>query len=178
MNWLSSASLLALGFFLATSTWPKLKRPVLFSAALVGYGLPRRMAVILGPVLIAAEGIATVLCLAPIAPRVAGFAAGGLFAVYSAVVALTLLRGESQISCGCFAFGHDRPISWTLLARNAIAIGLTILPIESNRSASGALELVLAGLSAAVFALVLALADELGFLHDLRFQSEIRGTAA
>lgn len=134
MSLLPSAALLALGFFLASSTWPKLRRPHVFSAALMGYGVSRWLALVLGPILIALEGVAAVLCLVPFAPRVAGLMAFGLLVTYSAMVAFTLLRGKSRISCGCFAFGHDRAISWTPLARNGLGALLAATAAVPERS--------------------------------------------
>lgn len=167
MSWLSSAGLITLGVVLGTSTIPKIRRPYAFTAALVGYGVPRQLSVLLSPILIAVEAVAAVLCLLELTPRVAAGAALGLFALYSGVVAAALLRGKSHMSCGCYAFGNDRSISWTLLVRNVLAGIVAAPPLITNALATDWTGWVLAALAAAFMTALIALADELGAFYDL-----------
>ena len=50
--------------------------------------------------------------------------AAAMFGVFLAAVAINLLRGRRDISCGCFGGHHT--IDWWLVARNAAFISLTI----------------------------------------------------
>lgn len=48
----------------------------------------------------------------------AAWAAGGLLTFYALVMAVSLLRGRREIDCGCG--GAPEPLSWALVARNAV----------------------------------------------------------
>lgn len=166
MTWLSSAALITMGVVLGTSTLPKIRRPYAFAAALVGYGVPRQVAIVLGPILITLEAAVAALCLTEFKPRMAAVGALGLFILYSAVVGWALLRGKNHVSCGCYAFGNDRSISWTLLVRNALASTIAIPPLMTGVPAANAAGWTLAALTAAYLTALIALVDELGAFYD------------
>jgi uncharacterized membrane protein YphA (DoxX/SURF4 family) len=167
MTWISTSCLLALGIFFGSSVLPKLRQPYRFTAALVGYGLSRRMSEALAPVAIGAEAAAAILLLVPLWPRLAGGMALGLLGLYSGFVTYALTQGRTKTSCGCFAFGTDRTISVSLLVRNGAAALLTIPPIAWGGIAAGWISWTFAALAAALLTTVLALVDELGAFYDL-----------
>lgn len=48
----------------------------------------------------------------------------GLFLLFGGAVAVNLLRGRRDISCGCLGLQHDQRLSWSLVMRNATLAGL------------------------------------------------------
>ena len=85
--------------------------------AAVALGVPRSVAGSVGPVVPYVELVIAVALLAGTSARVASGAATVLFAVFTALVARTLKRGERP-PCNCFGQVHDAPISMVTLARN------------------------------------------------------------
>jgi methylamine utilization protein MauE len=58
---------------------------------------------------------------AALAPGRAGAAAAAvLLTSYGAAIALNLARGRRAIDCGCLGPGQSQPLSWALVARNAV----------------------------------------------------------
>ncbi|MEJ8548725.1 MauE/DoxX family redox-associated membrane protein [Brevibacillus borstelensis] len=49
-----------------------------------------------------------------------------LLAIYSLAIVVNLLRGRKEISCGCGGAAGDHPISWFLVLRNFLLIGMGI----------------------------------------------------
>ena len=125
---------IAMGLLLASAAWHKARTFAVFAAVLADYRL-------LPPALVAPA--ARVLPLAETAlaagwlsgsarPFVAGLTAG-LFAVYGTAIAVNLLRGRVHISCGCGlggTAGAGQLLSWGLVLRNALLIGLCLLPLS------------------------------------------------
>ena len=73
-----------------------------------------------------------------------------LFATYALAIAVNLIRGRKDIDCGCG--GPAQPLSWLLVARNALLVGLSLaltLPVlERSLSAVDAFALGLTTLLA------------------------------
>lgn len=93
------------------------------------FGAPERLVAVLAPALPAAE-IAVAILLLPVATREVGAAGAlGLLGVFSAAIALSLVRGRTP-DCHCFGQLHSAPASWKTLVRNgllgAVAAGLLI----------------------------------------------------
>ena len=69
-------------------------------------------------------------------PELRGFGGVGavtLLTLYSIAISINLSRGRRDLDCGCDGPGKSRPISPTLLARNALLIamaGLSALPLS------------------------------------------------
>ena len=113
----------------------------------VAYGLPPLEAA-------AALG----LLIAPArAPAASGAAA--LLVVFGLAMAVNLVRGRVEIDCGCFASALKQRISWSLVARNLVLIGLALLALRAPLAPRPLiwLDLVTVG-SAAVGALLLYVA--------------------
>lgn len=55
------------------------------------------------------------------------FASAALFILFSIAVAVNLLRGRRNISCGCFGPQQNHHLTWILVARNMILAGLVAL---------------------------------------------------
>lgn len=108
---------------------------VLFAAAAVGkltameefYGVVRNFRLLPdGPSRIAAMvlpvtelAVAAGLLITPLAVP-AALTAAVLLAVFGLAIAINVLRGRTQIDCGCFRNGMKQRISWAMVGRNAV----------------------------------------------------------
>lgn len=164
---MTSACLLALGMFLATSVWPKLRDLRRFVDALEGYGIPSAWAGVLAPILASVEAAVAGACLLRFEPRWTAAAVLGLLGVYSGVIAFALMSGRRGIGCGCFAFGSDRMVSWNLLLRNGVAAALAVPPLIMPEALVPGTWWLLALPASVVFLFVLGVTDELGYIADL-----------
>ncbi len=65
-------------------------------------------------------------------PRITALASASLLATYALAMGINLLRGRIYIDCGC-GFGasteSEQALSWSLVARNILLIGLAVLPL-------------------------------------------------
>jgi hypothetical protein len=66
-------------------------------------------------------------------PRVAAVSALGLLAIFCVVLAVTILRGQYDETCGCFGSSKDL-IGWDLVVRN-VGIGFLALAMLVERVA-------------------------------------------
>jgi hypothetical protein len=112
-------------------------RPDRTRAALVGFGVPERLAPWLAPALPLAEGAAGVLLLPFVAPRLGAGAALGMLAVFTAVVARSLSRGQA-VACSCFGAIVPRPIGRHTVVRNVLLMAAAGVVIASGPGAAGA----------------------------------------
>lgn len=85
-------------------------------------GASRVVALVL-PVVEAA--VAAGLVVTPLAAP-AAITAAGLLLVFAAALAINVLRGRTQIDCGCFRNGLKQPVSWLLVLRNLVLTGLAL----------------------------------------------------
>ncbi len=69
--------------------------------------------------------------------------AAALLCVFAAAMAINILRGRSQIDCGCGRSQLRQPLSWLLVARN-VALTAIILPCLLPGPPSSGLDLALA----------------------------------
>jgi hypothetical protein len=85
----------------------------------VAYGLPPlETAIVLG------------LLIEP-ARLLAASGAAALLVVFTLAMAVNLMRGRVEIDCGCFASALKQRISWSLVARNLVLIGLALLVLRT-----------------------------------------------
>ncbi|AVZ39529.1 MULTISPECIES: MauE/DoxX family redox-associated membrane protein [unclassified Dietzia] len=90
------------------------------SRVVVGYKiLPDAVAARVGRVLPFLEIVLGAACLGRVGLPAVAWSVAVLFCVYAAGLAVNLLRGRTELDCGCFAFGeHDAPrIGWWHVAR-------------------------------------------------------------
>lgn len=113
----------AAGAIFVSGAWSKWRERELFAQAMEGYELIPSVAVPSASLaFIVAEFVIGGLLLTPLArpwPALAGVA---LLLVVSVAVAVNLLRGRSDISCGCGGASGDQSLSWSLVARNAVLV--------------------------------------------------------
>lgn len=117
-----------LAILLLVGAWQKLRDLGSFRAALEGYELlPAALLPVAALALPLAEA-ATGLLLVVDATRVLGaWVAVALLAVVTAAVAVNLLRGRTDVGCGCGGIEDEQTISWALVARNLVLMALAAL---------------------------------------------------
>lgn len=113
----------ALALLFAAAALHKLRDLHAFRVALGDYQLvPWPLTGLVAPGLVLAESATTGLLLSPWA-RPWGFSAAALLlALYTAAMAVNLLRGRRDIDCGCFGPALRLELGPGLLARNAVLI--------------------------------------------------------
>ena len=91
--------------------------------AIVGFGMPERVAGIFGRGLAFGE-ILIALSLIPLTSAwAAAVTATGLLLIFTATIAINLVRGRTP-NCHCFGQLHSAPIGWTTLGRNIVLMGI------------------------------------------------------
>jgi hypothetical protein len=114
-----------LTLLLAAAALHKLADPARFRATLGEYRvLPAPAVGVASALVVGTELVLAVALLVP-ATRTVGLLAGAaLLAVYAAAIAVNLLRGRTDLDCGCLASGGGRAISWWLVGRNVALAAL------------------------------------------------------
>ncbi|MGO9322164.1 MAG: MauE/DoxX family redox-associated membrane protein [Solirubrobacteraceae bacterium] len=101
-------------------------------SALEGFGAPRRVAVVGGVLLPAAELVVAVGLLVPATARWSAFGAIGLLMVFVAAIGLNLARGRKP-DCHCFGQVHSAPAGWGTLLRNTGLAGLAGVVLAAGK---------------------------------------------
>lgn len=133
----------ALALVLAGAAAHKLRDLHAFRVALGDYQLvPWALTGLVAPALVAAEIATAALLVSPLA-RPAGFAAAaGLLSLYSAAIAVNLVRGRRDLDCGCFGPALRVRLGGGLLARNGVLIAAALAGLAPPAPrALGALDL-------------------------------------
>lgn len=126
---------LGLAGILAISTWQKLRQASEFRAAVAGYLGPR----FAGPLpiafasttVLAAEAVVAIWLCAPGQPGGA-YAAAGLFVGYAVLMAALLVRGRTDVDCGCSWGVSRQPVSLGLVLRNLVLAALAWLAADGS----------------------------------------------
>ena len=104
-----------------------------------------------------------------IVPHIAAAAAGALLVVFALAIAINILRGRTEIDCGCFRQGLRQRLNWALVARNIALFGgaawLAAQPMWTR--AVSANDFIIAALAAASVVLIYLCANELVALRQL-----------
>ncbi|MEY8830127.1 MauE/DoxX family redox-associated membrane protein [Sedimentitalea sp. XS_ASV28] len=142
------------------AAWHKLERFLETVGFAQGYGVvPDRWAAPIVRVLTAIE-IGIVLALLIPATRMPGaVAAALLFTGYGLLMATALMRGRSEIDCGCG--GAPQIVSGYTLLRNAILAGLALIVAVLPAQAIGAVDAAAAIAAALVLAAIYAVVEKL-----------------
>jgi uncharacterized membrane protein YphA (DoxX/SURF4 family) len=72
----------------------------------------------------AAECLIGVALVSGVALFYAAFAAAALFCIFGAAVAVNIVRGKSQIPCGCFGTSKTEPANWKTVTRSIAFAGM------------------------------------------------------
>jgi len=87
--------------------------------------------------------------------RSAGLAAAAaLLLAYGGLMASQVLRGESNMQCGCAGPGSQLGVSWALVVRNGVCAGLALLAMTSGGTANAGWIGLVISLLVALFALL------------------------
>lgn len=120
LGWVISAFVSTL---LIASAWHKWQDLPLFRSHLEAYGLlPAAAAEGATYALPVAELLAAVLMLLPVAGVCGHALAMGLLLLYAAAMAINVLRGRTDLACGCG--GPALRVGWGLVARNLVLSAL------------------------------------------------------
>jgi uncharacterized membrane protein len=123
---LSAALAGCFALILFAAAWHKFAEPLMFQAAVEAYRLlPGALAPVFARLLPVAEVLLGIALLLPATRGIALALFALLMAVYAMAMAINLLRGRSQIDCGCGAEVHF--LSWALVARNAVLALLALV---------------------------------------------------
>lgn len=123
------AATLSVVFF--AGAWQKLKEPTVFAAAIENYRLvPEAWAAWLAYLLPLVELAAGLLLLSPESSGLGALIALALLATVTSAVAINLLRGHTNIDCGCGGLS-SQPLSWSLVGRNAVLMAV-LLPAAGS----------------------------------------------
>ncbi|MBK7023741.1 MAG: methylamine utilization protein MauE [Sulfuritalea sp.] len=132
----TSALSAVLSVIFLTGAWQKLRDLALFQANIENYRLlPDGLAWPAALLLPLWELAAGVLVLFDATRTVGAVLAIGLLAVVTTAVAINLLRGRTEIDCGCGSLGGhvgDQTLSWGLVARNALLALAAVLTLRED----------------------------------------------
>ena len=125
---------LGLGGIFIVGAVPKLKTHDLFVEIVQAYGLlPIPIVAVTAFLIAVMEFVVGIGLILPITRAVAAQFGLMLLAVVTVAVIVNLLRGKSELPCGCGGASADQHLSWTLVGRNgllACLIGVLLLPIN------------------------------------------------
>ena len=158
LQWLLRAFL---AFVLMRAAWHKGRDLAAFRLALAGYQLiPSVLVQAASLALVALEATSAVALLVPATSAAGAWGAGGLLVLYSAAIAINLLRGRRAIDCGCSGPAGGRPLGEALLVRNGLLIGAVIACSAPAAARSvGAVDALTVFLGAAVASLLYTAVD-------------------
>lgn len=122
---LLGARLLLAGVF-ATAGFAKLADRDASRRAVSEFGVPRRLAWLLGSVLPVVELATAGMLVADTTVRWGALLAIALLLAFSAAIALNLRKGRAP-ECRCFGQVHSAPVSWRAVARNVALAGLAVV---------------------------------------------------
>lgn len=150
LSQLTSATLTSfLVLVLARAAWHKWQAFYETVGFAQGYGLvPRHMVPAIVRGLMGAEALTVLALLLPVTRPFGGLMAAGLFAGYGVLMAAALLRGQTEIDCGCG--GTPQIVSGLTLGRNAVltVMALAVAMITTGPlGAMGAIMAITAGIT-------------------------------
>lgn len=129
----STVALAATSIITLIGAMPKLTRQDAFRKTIAGFSLlPHAM---IAPVAVAVPAVEIAASLASLIPatRVVGAAAlAVLFVIFSLALGINVIRGRTDIDCGCTGFGHSgtaspQSIGWAHVARTLLLAMLAAL---------------------------------------------------
>lgn len=126
----------ALSVIFLTGAWQKLRDPALFQANVENYRLlPESLTWIVAILLPVWELAAGALLLFGSTRTAAALLTIGLLLLATAAVAMNLLRGRTEIDCGCGSLGGhvgDQTLSWGLTIRNGVLAIAALLTVRED----------------------------------------------
>ncbi len=124
---MTSLAATTVALVLAAGAWQKLRDPLAFELAVEAYELlPAALVRPLARLLPLLEGAGAVLLVIGPTRAVGAALALAVLALVTGAVAVNLLRGRTDVGCGCGGLEDEQPLSWVLVARNALLAGLAL----------------------------------------------------
>jgi hypothetical protein len=128
----------ALSFIFLVGAWQKLTDRVVFQAALENYRLVPEAVLGTTALVLPLMELAAGALLLPASTQWTGtMLAVLLMLVVTSAVVINLLRGHTDIDCGCGgSYGHvgEQTLTWGLVVRNAVLIAALLLCLTEARS--------------------------------------------
>ncbi|MBI2800892.1 MAG: DoxX family protein [Gammaproteobacteria bacterium] len=126
----------ALAAIFLTGAADKLKARDVFVSVVQAYGLlPIPLVVVFSFAIAVAELLIGAALLIPATWPFSQTAALGLLVIVSGAIVINLLRGRTELDCGCGGASADQPLSWGLVLRNVglgALIALTLIPLQAR----------------------------------------------
>jgi uncharacterized membrane protein YphA (DoxX/SURF4 family) len=119
--------------------------------------------------IVALEGIVTLLLVTGLVPIAAAALAIVLLAAFAVAMTINLARGRTVIDCGCFQSALRQKVSVALIVRNLLLIGALLPLLEATRQKLSLLQAI-DGIAAGIVIFVLYQAS--GQLFALRDAAE------
>lgn len=105
----------------------KLRDMEAFRTAVADYAiLPQRLVRPVSASIAPLEASVGLLLLLGVAARAAALGAVALLSLFAAAILTNLLRGRSDIGCGCMGAGSDPHLTWFLVLRNLLLVALSL----------------------------------------------------
>lgn len=161
---------IALAAILCSASVHKLSDVEGFKETLQNYNLlPQALVTIVAILLPFVELCAGVTMLWPTTSNIGAELASFLFISYAAAISINLLRGRDNIDCGCHwsSDSHQR-LSWQLVARNGVLIGLSLSVMTSQSRALGGVDGLIIVVTSLSILLLYLIADRLIANHTQR----------
>ena len=130
----------ALAMLLLVGAWQKLRDQMAFRTALEAYDIvpATSLSGVLAWLLPAGEALAAITLVIDRTRSVGVMLGAVLLTVVTAAVVINLLRGRSDLGCGCGGIEDEQTLSWALVARNGVLFAL--LAVVSVQPATRTLE--------------------------------------
>jgi uncharacterized membrane protein YphA (DoxX/SURF4 family) len=132
-----------------SAAYGKFRNGMVFRGVLANYRLlPEALIGIVAAALPPLEALLGAALLLGIATPWSEAAAAALLVVFAAAMGINLIRGRSDIDCGCFQSTLRQTLSWTLVARNLVlasALGLAGAAVQVPLEGWARLEGLLGG---------------------------------
>lgn len=117
--------------------------------------------------------VAAGLLITPLAGP-AAITAALLLAVFGLAIAINVVRGRTEIDCGCFRDGMKQRISWLLVGRNVVLTGLAVMAVALVQPVGGVMNLGTGLMAGAVMMLLYTCLSLLGGMTALQTQTQSR----
>jgi len=126
----------AIACLLLSAAWHKVRNPIDFWQALAAYELlSEKLVQPISRLIPFAEAIVAISLVVFSTSALPILAALLLWGVYGGAIAIKLLRGRTELKCGCGGIGADQTLHWGLVARNgvlALCTGFLLLPTAAR----------------------------------------------
>lgn len=118
---------LLLGMIFLVSSVSKVSAPRRFANTLIAFRLiPNSWAQPFAIILIGAEAIIAALLLIGWQSRISAGLCGFLLVIFTVAIGLNIIRGRTDLECGCFGLRHAQQVNFNLVGRNVLLLSMAI----------------------------------------------------